>query len=123
MNTLGYYGLAWDYNSFEVRQFLNSELDTFMRFNVHHHVQSVFEGDGKGHFTNVFMRPVMLDPGETRVIYGLVCDGSRAEVDKLSPVGSGQDRKIGKIIMCRPNGVFSSRPGYLPVKSTGSASN
>lgn len=85
----GCYGLAWDYGTFEVRQFLNSELDNFMRFNVHHHTQSVFEGDGKGHYTNVFMRPVMLDPGETRLIYGLVCDGSRAEVEHAIAAWAG----------------------------------
>lgn len=78
----GCYGLAWDNSSFEVRQFLHSELDSFMRYNVHHHVHSTFEGDGKGHFTNVFMRPVLLGPGEAKVLHGLVCDGSRVEVEQ-----------------------------------------
>jgi hypothetical protein len=109
----GYYGLAWDYNPFEVRQFLNSELDTFMRFNVHHHVQSVFEGDGKGHFTNVFMRPVMLDPGETRVLYGLVCDGSQAEVEQAIAgwVRSGPEDWENNYLQVR-RGVF--QPTWLP---------
>jgi hypothetical protein len=78
----GCYGLAWNNSSFEVRQFLHSELDSFMRYNVHHHVHSVFEGDGKGHFTNVFIRPVLLAPGETKITYGLICDGSQSEVEQ-----------------------------------------
>ena len=30
-------------------------------------------GNGRGHYANVFQRPIPLAPGETRVIYGAVC--------------------------------------------------
>ncbi len=70
------YGLIWDYDKYQVREFLTDELDRFMRHTVHQHVQTVLMGNGEGHFTNVFMRPIPLAPHETQVIYGLVCSGA-----------------------------------------------
>ncbi len=75
-----YYGLAWNYDDFQVREILNDELDRFLRLKVHEHVQLVLRGPGEGHFTNVFMRPIPLAPHSSKVIYGLVCSGSRETV-------------------------------------------
>ena len=76
-----YYGLFWDYEPFEVREFLNDELDRYMRHTVHHHTTSVFRGNGQGHFANVFMRPIPLPVESSRVLYGLVCSGERTAVE------------------------------------------
>ncbi len=59
-----HYGIAWSYDVFQVREILNSELDRFFRRYVHDHVSLVLRGDGQGHFTNIFMRPIALTPGE-----------------------------------------------------------
>jgi len=77
-----YYGIMWDYPDYEVREILNSELDIFMRYNTHDHVHSVLQGDGKGHFTNAFMRPVKLDAGTAKRIYGIVTVGDKSSVKK-----------------------------------------
>lgn len=77
-----YYGLAWEGESYEIRQFECAELDRFMRHTVHHHVHSVLKGDGEGHFANVFLRPIPLAPGAERSMYGLVCSGTREEVER-----------------------------------------
>ena len=59
-----HYGLAWGFAPFQVRQFLCSELDSSMRHMVHEHVQTTLHGhgEGEGHFTNIFMRPIFLAP-------------------------------------------------------------
>ena len=75
------YGLAWTHQAFEVREFYGDELAALMRQTVHHHTRSAFFGQGDGHFTNVFMRPISVDPRSTRVIHGLVCAGQREEVE------------------------------------------
>jgi hypothetical protein len=76
-----YYGLAWGASPSVVRQFLCNDLDSFMRHRVHEHVQTTLTGAGDGHFTNVFMRPIVLAPHSERVIFGLVCSGAQAEVE------------------------------------------
>lgn len=81
-NSPVYYGLKWNYPHFEVRQLLTSELDRFMRHYVHDHVRAVLLGDHEGHFTNIFIRPLALEPNSSAVIYGLVCEGSLEEVEQ-----------------------------------------
>ncbi|MEI8192038.1 MAG: hypothetical protein WCI75_20185, partial [candidate division NC10 bacterium] len=75
-----YYGLAWTGDDSEVRQIFAEELDRTLRYTVQEHVQKVLRGPGQGHFTNAFVRPITVPPHERRVLYGLVCAGSRAEV-------------------------------------------
>ncbi|HML48220.1 MAG TPA: hypothetical protein PKE04_15870, partial [Clostridia bacterium] len=85
------YGLSWGEGPYWVREILNSELDSFMRANVHHHTNSVMVGDRKGHFANVFQRPIPLPAGSTRVLYGLVA-GAESEEAVLETLRShGKD--------------------------------
>ncbi len=77
-----YYGLAWLGEPWVLRELYNDELDRFLRYYVQEHVQKVLHGPGEGHFTNVFIRPVEVPPGESRVLYGLTCSGTRAEVEQ-----------------------------------------
>lgn len=78
-----YYGLLWDFDQFEIREFYHDELDRFMRHNVHHHVHSVFNGNGDGHFTNIFLRPISINPNSSRTIEGMVCHGTLNEVEEM----------------------------------------
>lgn len=66
------YGVAWCAPDFQLRQIENDELDIFLRYTVHDHVSEVLHGNGKGHFTNIFIRPIPLAPGEHKVIWGSV---------------------------------------------------
>ncbi|MDD5140935.1 MAG: trehalase family glycosidase [Verrucomicrobiales bacterium] len=78
-----YYGLTWSYDDFEVRQFLCKELDVFFPTMVQNHTSAILKGDGEGHYTDVFLRPITLAPGSRRIINGEVCNGTRAEVEKF----------------------------------------
>jgi len=75
-----YYGLAWTGENSEVRQILSEELDRTLRYFVHEHVQKVLRGQGSGHFTNAFVRPIPVPPHASRVFYGMVCAGTLEEV-------------------------------------------
>ncbi len=75
-----YYGLAWQAEQAEIREILNDELDIFLRKNVHKHTTKVFRGNEKGHFTNVFLRPIPLAAHTSKAVYGLVCSGSQEQV-------------------------------------------
>jgi len=77
-----WYGLAWDCAPWEVREFHAAELDSLLRATVHHHTRDQFFGTGEGHYTNVFCRPIVLEPGETRVLHEIVCAGERAAVER-----------------------------------------
>lgn len=87
-----YYGLAWNYSDWVVREILNDELDSFFRHMVHEHVRRILAGPGEGHFTNIFLRPIPLGPHSSRVIHGLVCSGSRAEVEDFLAGFSPEDK-------------------------------
>lgn len=77
-----YYGLAWSGEPYVLRELYSAELDRFLRHYVHEHVQKILRGSGEGHFSNVFIRPVEVLPGQRQVLYGLTCCGERAEVEQ-----------------------------------------
>lgn len=88
-----YYGLLWQYDVFEIRQWNQRDLSDYFKRMVNEHVQKVFTGEGDGHYTNVFMRPVNLMPQSSKTIYGIVCSGSKDEVEKyLSEMNSFQGK-------------------------------
>jgi hypothetical protein len=76
------YGLSWSGSPWEIRELLNDELDRFLLYYVQEHVQKILHGNSQGHFTNVFIRPIEVLPGESRRFYGIVCSGSREEVEQ-----------------------------------------
>ncbi|PHN06544.1 MGH1-like glycoside hydrolase domain-containing protein [Flavilitoribacter nigricans] len=88
-NIDAYYGLYWDYADYQIRQWNFKDLgDEFKRM-VNEHVATEFFDGTKGHFTNVFLRPIALQPHETRTINGLVCTGSREAVsERLAKAGA-----------------------------------
>jgi hypothetical protein len=88
-----YYGLLWQYDSFEIRQWKGRELSDYFKQMVNEHVRQIFEGEGEGHYTNVFLKPVDLLPKSTKTIFGVVCSGSKEEVEKyLNDMNSSQDK-------------------------------
>jgi hypothetical protein len=74
------YGLAWLDEPWELRQLYTDELDRFLRYYVQEHVRKVLVGNRLGHFTNVFIRPIEVQPHQSRVLYGMVCSGNHSEV-------------------------------------------
>jgi hypothetical protein len=78
-----YYGMAWDYPSSFVREILDEDLDITFKKYVHEHNYLVFPGNENGHYINVFMRPVDLEPMSDRTVYSIICTGSKTDVQNL----------------------------------------
>lgn len=78
----GYYGLLWDYDLFEIREWNTRDIGEYFKQMSNEHVQTSFKGEGDGHFTNVFMKPIELNQKSKKVIYGAVCYGEKEEVEQ-----------------------------------------
>lgn len=76
----GYYGIAWDDSMSCVREVLNSELESYFRKKTHDHVSVKFTGDKKFHYTNVFIRPVVVEPNSRKTLYAYICYGEYKSV-------------------------------------------
>ncbi|MCZ8515426.1 trehalase family glycosidase [Paenibacillus filicis] len=92
-----FYGILWNYPDYEVREFHCDELDRFMRHTVYHHVNSVLKGEGEGHFTNVFLRPIRLQPGSSKRIYAIVVSGSLQEVEEALSSGMPEEAECEEV--------------------------
>jgi len=77
-----YYGIYWQYDLFEIREWYGRDLSDYFKQMVNEHVMKVFPGEGKGHYTNVFMKPIEMQPKSKKIIYGMVCSGTKEEVEK-----------------------------------------
>lgn len=75
-----FYGVAWNYKESFIREVLNSELESFFRKKTHDHLARKLIGDKQWHYTNAFLRPVVLAPHSEQTLYMLVCTGSREKV-------------------------------------------
>jgi len=79
-----FYGLKWDYPDNEVREVLHDELDIFFKITANNNGPKSFTGNNKGHFTNLYFRPVEVGANSERKLYLLLNEGTEAEVnDKL----------------------------------------
>ncbi|MRG44866.1 glycoside hydrolase [Chitinophaga sp. SYP-B3965] len=71
-----YYGITWDKEPFKVRSIKNDELDIFLRNETHNHVAKVLNGNMKGDYANVFIRPVELKPFSSQTCTALLSVGT-----------------------------------------------
>jgi glycogen debranching enzyme len=77
-----YYGIAWEFDLFRIREYKNDELDIFMKKNLNNHTNKIFYGNNGGDFSNVYLRPMELEAKEERTYYALVATGSLDQVKK-----------------------------------------
>ena len=80
-DTSNYYGLVWDADQFQIREFYCKDIDLLFARTVHNHVSNKFEGEGEGHFTNIFIRPVEVAPESKKILYAKIITGTREEVE------------------------------------------
>lgn len=77
-----YYGVAWNHEASVVRQFHNDQVDVALPLTVNNHGDKEFFGNTKGHYTDIFLRPIPLQPRQRKTLYALVCSGTQAEVER-----------------------------------------
>ena len=78
-----YYGVAWNFKESEIREIQNSELESFFRRKVHDHVARTLVGDKQWHYTNAFLRPIVMTPNSEQTLYSLICTGNKKQVSEL----------------------------------------
>lgn len=75
-----FYGLAWDTGPFMFRETKHDEIDVLFRRYANSNWRTLFEGNNKGHYTTVSIRPLELAPLSEKTSYALLCTGSSAVV-------------------------------------------
>ncbi len=76
-----YYGLYWNYDDFVIREWFSKDLPDTLHKNDNG-IKTQFSGEGKGHFTNVFLKAINLGPKTAKTIEGIVYEGSREAVSE-----------------------------------------
>ncbi|MFY0653798.1 MAG: hypothetical protein JXQ96_17285 [Cyclobacteriaceae bacterium] len=82
-NTDQYYGIAWDYEDFEIRKWNYKDLSDDFRQKVNSHSDTEFSNGTNGHFTNIFLRPINIKANSTKVIDAMVCTGNKKQVENF----------------------------------------
>ncbi|WP_068604673.1 MGH1-like glycoside hydrolase domain-containing protein [Paenibacillus swuensis] len=75
-----YYGLAWLYEPAVIREIHHEPLDEFLRIHSRRNGTTQFVGNKEGHYTEIYLRPVNVQPNSSRAIFAFVCSGSKDEV-------------------------------------------
>ncbi|MCB0731132.1 MAG: hypothetical protein KDC88_08870, partial [Ignavibacteriae bacterium] len=77
-----FYGLSWPDDIFQIREWYGRDLSDYFKQMVNEHVQTKFYGEGKGHYTNVFLRPIVMQPKTSKILYATICCGTKEEVEE-----------------------------------------
>ena len=77
-----HYGIAWDADNAFIRYVAHDTLEFYYRDRIPDHVSKVIRGNYRGHFTDVFIRPLSLKPRSANTIYALVTNGSKSFVEQ-----------------------------------------
>ncbi|MDP4227175.1 MAG: glycoside hydrolase [Bacteroidota bacterium] len=105
-----YYGIAWAFSPYMVREVLNDELDIFFRKKVQDHVSQKLIGNSMGHYSDVFLRPVELASMQDTTIYALICNGSLENVKKQISTFSGHPSTFTSRIIPSDSGYKNILP-------------
>ncbi len=77
-----YYGIAWNYPQSQIREVLDDNLESFFRKKTHDHVSSRLIGNRGWHYSNAFLRPIILSPHSDTTLYAMVCTGTKKQVEE-----------------------------------------
>lgn len=107
-----YYGVAWNFEESEVREIWNSELESFFKCKVQDHVSKTLVGDKQWHYTNAFLRPVILEPQSEKILYTLVCVGKKEEVShEIEKFHLSQDQLVKQVKLSNQQNEENLLPG------------
>lgn len=102
------YGVAWNYRESEVRTILDDNLESFFRKKTHDHVSSRLVGNKQWHYSNAFLRPIVLAPQAEQTLYALVCTGTSQQVsEQIQNFHATPEAFISRI---RPDSTAAKKP-------------
>ena len=67
-----YYAVKWFFTDYMIREFYCRDLDVIFKVMANNHTKTKLYGDGKGHYTNIYLRPIAMKPESSRKIYAAV---------------------------------------------------
>lgn len=106
-----YYGITWDKEPFKIRAIKNDELDIFFRDVTHNHTAKVLNGNMKGDYANVFIRPVELEPFSSQTCTALLTCGTHDGV--LALLRKGAPSVQLKDTVAEEKGILEEGKKYL----------
>lgn len=115
-NTRKAYTLHWGFEGAQIRSFAHDELDIFFREKVHKHVDMDFTGNRQGHYTNVYMGPIMLPAQADTVICMAITVGDSATPPAPAALMSAAAPTVPPAAAGMPTDrrVLDAGKGYLP---------
>lgn len=81
-NVEEYYGVAWHDSLSSIREILDDKLEAYFVKKTHDHVSKRLVGNSKWHYTNAFIRPIVVEPQSSKKLYAIVCCGTYDQVKK-----------------------------------------
>ncbi len=79
------YTVSWDAEKYVVRELIGENDGDILTRNIHDHVNLRLSGSGRGHYTDLFVRPVFLQPHEKKKFtIRILAGGEPSPVKKLS---------------------------------------
>ena len=71
------YTLRWDAEDYVLRELHAKHVDMILADKIHEHVARQLYGEGEGHYTDLFLRPVFLPPRSEKLITVRLCAGDQ----------------------------------------------
>lgn len=99
----GFYGLRWQDGDSEVREWITDQIDHDFPLFTHDHVRKRLDLGGERHYLNVFIRPIILAPSESREFRALICHGAneasvRAKLSALESEAASTSSPVGLVL-------------------------
>ena len=106
-----YYAIKWLFSDFQIREFFCKDLDSFFKLMANEHVKLKMYGEGKGHYTNIFLRPIKVKENSSKEIYAAVItseniDALKKELNQIDISSVGNFTKRPK------NHEISNKAGH-----------
>ena len=77
-----YYGIAWDSDNFFVRQVMHDTLEFYFKDRVPDHTSKIIKGNYRGHFVDVFIRPLSIKARSKNIMYAMLTKGTKNFVEE-----------------------------------------
>jgi hypothetical protein len=106
-----HYGITWDKEPFKIRAIKSDELDIFFRDVTHNHTAKVLNGNMKGDYANVFIRPLELEPFSSQTSTALLTCGTHDGV--LALLRKGAPSIQLKDTIAEEKGILEEGKKYL----------
>ena len=90
------YTIRWDAADYVVRELMGENDGDILARNIHEHVAHTLRGEGQGHYTDLFLRPVFLQPRQRKTITLLISAGGEPKEVPFPPLPEANANPCGE---------------------------